>query len=65
MGRNIYFTNKEICALRDTSGEWTEMMQSGDKNSKACVEERLDNGLGSALRKLYKGSGCEAYKDYR
>ena len=65
-GRNVYLTEKEIKALIDASTEWCEIMSSGDKESGDCVEERLNNGLGSALRKLYKGrNGEKAYKDYK
>ena len=65
MGRSIYLTEKEILALIDTSGEWGEMMNSGDEESRKCTEERMENGLGSALKKLYKGSNVERiYKDY-
>ena len=28
MGRSIYFTEKEIIALIDTSGEWIQMMMN-------------------------------------
>lgn len=65
MGRTIYLSEKEIAALSNTAGEWCEMMDSGDKDSRKCVEERLENGLGSALRKLYKGQRIErVYEDY-
>lgn len=65
MGRTIYLSEKEMAALRDSAGEWCEMMWNGDEESGKCVEERLKNGLGSALRKLYKGSdGEKIYKDY-
>lgn len=65
MGRNIYFTEKEIASLRDTSTEWCSMMCDGDEESRNCTQERLDNGLGSALKKLYKGlNGERIYKDY-
>lgn len=64
-GRNVYLTEKEIKALIDASTEWCEIMGSGDKESCDNVEERLNNGLGSALRKLYKGrKGERIYKDY-
>lgn len=65
-GRNVYLTEKEIKALIDASTEWCEIMGSGDKESCDSVEERLNNGLGSALRKLYKGrKGERIYKDYK
>lgn len=65
MGRTIYLSEKEITALRDTAGEWCEMMSYGDKEANKCVEECMENGLGSALKKLYKGTNGErTYKDY-
>lgn len=65
MGRNVYLTDKELTALRDTSSEWCDMMGSGDEQSCNAVDERLTEGLGSALKKLYKGlNGERAYKDY-
>ena len=66
MGRNIYLTEKEMAALRAASGEWCEMMMDGDEECQNAVEERLENGLGSALRKLYKGRrGHTLYADYK
>ena len=65
-GRSIYLTEKEQQALIDSSSEWCEMMGSGDEESCNLVEERLNDGLGSALRKLYKGrNGERIYKDYK
>lgn len=65
MGRSIYFSEKEILALIDTSGEWIQMMMDGDVLTQQEVDNRLNNGLGRALKKLYKGSDMErVYKDY-
>lgn len=65
MGRSIYFTDKEIQLLRDTSSEWCSMMGDGDEEAVQCVEDRLKDGLGSALKKLHKGTkGEEVYKGY-
>jgi hypothetical protein len=65
MGRNIYLTDNEQAALRNSASEWCEIMGDGDAESANCVEERLNNGLGSALKKLYKGlNGERVYKDY-
>lgn len=65
MGKNIYFTEKEIEVLRSTSGEWCDMMSDGDDDSCNEVKIRLDSGLGSALKKLYKGlNGEKFYKGY-
>ena len=65
MGRTIYLSEKEIATLSATAGEWGEMMNSGDEESRKCMEERMENGLGSALKKLHKGrNGERNYKDY-
>ena len=65
-GRNIYLTEKEQKALIDAASEWCQIMCDGDEESCNSVEERLNNGLGSALRKLYKGrNGERIYKDYK
>lgn len=65
MGRSIYFSDKEIKALVEASSEWCEMMENGNKKSCQLAEERLNNGLGAALKKLYKGcNGERIYKDY-
>lgn len=64
MGRSIYFTDKELDALRKSASEWCEMMAEGEETID-YAQERLDDGLGSALKKLYKGrNGERAYKDY-
>ena len=64
-GRSIYLTEKEQAALRDSASEWCDIMGGGDVEACDCVEERLNNGLGSALKKLYKGlNGERIYKDY-
>ena len=63
MGRSIYFTDKEIAAIISSCGEWIEMMENGDDLKP--VEERLNDGLGAAMKKLYKGlNGERIYKDY-
>lgn len=64
-GRNVYLTEKEMSALRQSSSEWCDIMSGGDEESCDCVEEQLNNGLGSALKKLYKGlNGERVYKNY-
>lgn len=61
----IYLTDKEISALIDASSEWCEIIGSGNEDSCKCVDERLENGLGSALYKLYKGkNGQRLYAEY-
>lgn len=65
MGKTIYFSDLEMDALRKTAGEWCSMMGDGDEDAVQCVDERLNDGLGSALKKLYKGlNGYEIYKNY-
>lgn len=62
---NVYLTDKEVLALIDSATEWCSMMGDGDEDSCKQVEERMDNGLGSALYKLYKGrNGQRIYKEY-
>lgn len=71
MGRNIYLSDKEISQLIYTSTEWIDMMedksfQCEDEEYINDIKESLNNGLGSALRKLYKGKvGEKLYKDYK
>lgn len=63
-GRTIYLTNDEILALTAICSEWESMMSEGEETAH-LVDERLDEGLGSALKKLYKGrEGQKAYKEY-
>ncbi len=41
------------------------MMMSGDISTQQEVDNRLNEGLGRALKKLYKGhNGERIYKDY-
>lgn len=62
----VYLTEKEIFALIDSATEWCDMMASGNEKSVELVNERLSDGLGSALYKLYKGrNGQRAYEEYR
>lgn len=62
----VYLTEKEILALIDCATEWCDMMSSGNEKSAELVNERLSNGLGSALYKLYKGrNGQRAYEEYK
>lgn len=65
MGRNIYLTDKEIQAIRDTATEWCDMMSDGNDQSLLRADKRLNEGLGSALKKLYKGANGEhIYQNY-
>lgn len=61
----VYLTDKEITALIESAAEWYSMMGDGDKDSCEQAEERMDNGLGSALYKLCKGrKGQRIYGEY-
>lgn len=65
MGRSIYLSEKEILALIDASTEWVGMMMNGGVLAMQEAEDRLNNGLGRALKKLYKGRrGERNYKNY-
>lgn len=65
-GRHIFFTQKEMQVIRDVCSKWCDIMRNSDEESRKCVKESLDDGLGSALRKLYKGLDDEQiYKDYK
>lgn len=65
MGRSIYLSEKEILALIKTSTEWIDMMMDGNISAKHEADDRLNEGLGRALKKLYKGrNGERAYEDY-
>lgn len=64
MGRSIYLSDNEIKALKDVATEWCSIMGDGSETSH-LVDESLNNGLGSALYKLYKGcNGERIYKEY-
>lgn len=63
-GKAIYLTNNEILALTATCSEWESMMSEGEETVH-LVDERLDEGLGSAMKKLYSGrEGQKAYENY-
>ena len=65
MGRNIYFTDKELQMVRDYVYEATDILGEGTETA-ARVDEDMKNGLGSALRKLYKGCNGEVnYSKYK
>lgn len=54
MGRNIYFTDRELSMVRDYVFEATDILGNASDTAEQ-VDEDMENGLGSALRKLYKG----------
>lgn len=58
MGKQIYLTTKEIEALNDVASEWSQIMGSGEETAE-LVDEKMKNGLGSALYKLNKGGYAE------
>lgn len=63
-GKAIYLTNNEILALTATCSEWESIMNEGEETAH-LVDERLDEGLGSAMKKLYRGrEGQKIYNTY-
>ena len=59
---NVYLTEKEVLALIEVCSEWCQMLESCDED---FVTPKLNDGLGSALYKLYKGRMCQdIYKEY-
>ena len=54
MGKQIYLTEKEIDAVLATCTEWSDIMSQGEETNH-LVEERLQEGLGSAIRKVGDG----------
>lgn len=63
-GKSIYLTNNEILALTATCSEWESIMSEGEETAD-LVDDRLKEGLGSALKKLYKGrEGQKLYLEY-
>lgn len=53
MGRSIYFTDRELQQIRNYVFEAVEILGEASETYKQ-VDEDMENGLGSALRKLYK-----------
>lgn len=65
MGRSIYFTDRELSMVRDYVFEATDILGNASDTAKQ-VDEDMENGLGSALRKLYKGCiGESKYAKYK
>ena len=58
MGRNIYFTNQEMLQILAYIEEAVDIFGEGE-NTWEQTEKDMKNGLGSALRKLYKGRNGE------
>ena len=64
-GRSIYFTEQEIKMIIKYVNEATNILGEAEDTC-AEVDEDLENGLGSALRKLYKGRNWEKhYSEYK
>lgn len=59
MGRSIYFTDKELKQIRNYVLEAIEILGEASGTWEQ-TEKDLDDGLGSAMRKLYKGYNGEA-----
>mgnify|MGYP000921993861 FL=1 len=65
MGRNIYFTDRELSMVRDYVFEATDILGNASDTAEQ-VDEDMENALGSALRKLYKGCiGESKYAKYK
>ena len=65
MGRSIYFTEQEILMLLDYTRGYAELLGESEENWEQ-TEIDMNNGLGSALRKLSKGRNCErVYAKYK
>lgn len=65
MGRNIYFTDRELSMVRNYVFEATDILGNASDIAEQ-VDEDMENGLGSALRKLYKGCiGESKYAKYK
>lgn len=65
MGRNIYFTDRELSMVRSHVFEATDVLGNASDTAEQ-VDEDMENGLGSALRKLYKGCiGESKYAKYK
>ena len=65
MGRNIYFTDRELSMVINYVFEATDILGNASDTAEQ-VDEDMENGLGSALRKLYKGCiGESKYAKYK
>lgn len=65
MGKNFYFTDNELTIIIEYIENSVEALSKGS-DSHQKVEKDMENGLGSALRKLYKGKNGEfVYAQYK
>ncbi len=65
MGRNIYFTDRELQQIRNYVSEAVDTLDEASGTYEQ-VDKDMEDGLGSALRKLYKGlNGESKYAKYK
>lgn len=65
MGKNFYFTDNELTMIIEYIENSVEALSEGS-DSHQKVEKDMENGLGSALRKLYKDKNSEfVYAQYK
>lgn len=58
----IYLTKNETKCLREVAGQWIELMETAEED---LITPMLNDGLGSALAKLYKGkNGYALFADF-
>lgn len=56
MGRNIYLKDKEMEALKNAISGYIGKMEDIGEGGVKIVKQDLENGLGSAMLKLNKGT---------
>lgn len=65
MGRSIYFTDRELKQIRSYVDEAVGILGEASETCEQ-VDKDMENGLGSALRKLYQGCNGESiYAEYK
>ena len=65
MGRSIYFTDQELEKVIAYMSEAVEILGEAEETCWNVVED-MENGLGSAMRKIYKGrKGERIYAKYK
>lgn len=65
MGRSIYFTDQELEKVIDYMNEAVGILGEAEGTCLGVVED-MENGLGSAMRKIYKGrKGERIYAEYK
>ena len=65
MGRSIYFTDQELEKVIDYMSEAVGILGEAEETCWNVVED-MENGLGSAMRKIYKGrKGERIYAKYK